>query len=112
MSGRKFLLALSIGVVLVFSLALKFFGEKAVWGALDIHTQHPAFIDLRGVLTGLDAARLGFDPIHENPLDLSKGRLSIRGCGWLWAGLGFQKSIPKFWLSGCWRCMRFQYCWQ
>ncbi len=86
MSGRKFLVALSIGVVLVFSLALKFFGEKAVWGALDIPTQHPAFIDLRGVLTGLDAARLGFDPIHENPLDPYKRPVVYPR---LWLALGW-----------------------
>lgn len=69
LTGRKFLLILLAGFILVFATLVHFLGEKTVWEALDIPTHHPSFIDLRGVLTGLDAARLGFDPIFENPLD-------------------------------------------
>jgi hypothetical protein len=68
-NGRKLLVILSVGVLIVFYLFLRIFGEESVWGALDIPTWHPSFIDLRGVLSGLDAARLGVDPIYENPLD-------------------------------------------
>ncbi len=69
MSGRKLLILLSIGFLVIFYTASLLFGEQAVWQALDIPTHHPSFIDLRGILSGLDAARLGFDPLYENPLD-------------------------------------------
>jgi hypothetical protein len=69
MSGRKLLIVLSIGFLVIFYTATLLFGEKAVWQALDIPTHHPSFIDLRGILSGLDAARTGFDPLYENPLD-------------------------------------------
>lgn len=69
MSGKKLFIILSIGFLVMFYAASLLFGEKAVWEALHIPTHHPSFIDLRGILSGLDAGRLGFDPLYENPLD-------------------------------------------
>ncbi|MCS6993165.1 MAG: hypothetical protein NZP74_04975 [Anaerolineales bacterium] len=69
MNGRKLLIALSAGVLVMFYTAALLFGENAVWQALNIPTHHPSFIDLRGLLSGFDAARLGFDPLYENPRD-------------------------------------------
>lgn len=53
----------------IFYALTQLFGTETVWHSLNIPTHHPSFIDLRGILSGLDAARLGFDPLYENPLD-------------------------------------------
>ena len=85
LTGRKLFFLLVAGFFLVFSLLVSFFGEKNVWETLDIPTYHPSFIDLRGVLTGLDAARLGFDPLYNNPLDPYKRPVAYPRL-WLMAG--------------------------
>lgn len=69
MSGRKLLLILLIGFPGTFQIAALLFGAESVWQAFNIPTHHPSFIDLRGLLSGLDAVRLDFDPLYENPLD-------------------------------------------
>jgi len=104
LTGRKLFFLLVVGFFLVFSALVYFFGEKNVWETLDIPTYHPSFIDVRGVLTGLDAARLGFDPLYNNPLDPYKRRMAYPRL-WLMAGwLGLSEKhteIVAFLLLAC-----------
>lgn len=103
MSGRKLLILFSIGFLVIFYTATLLFGEKAVWQALDIPIHHPSFIDLRGILSGLDAARLGFDPLYENPLDPYSRPVAYPRL-WLalgWTGLsGIHTEIAAYILLG------------
>ena len=69
MGGRKFLFILLVISCLVIGLFAWFIGLDGVWRLWHIPTSKPAFIDLYGVLSGFDAARMGYDPVYENPLD-------------------------------------------
>ncbi len=68
MSGRKVLFISVLIFSVLFGVLYSIIGKELLefW---NVPTNHPSFIDLRGVLTGFDAVRLGFDPIYENPLD-------------------------------------------
>jgi hypothetical protein len=55
-----------------------------------------AFIDLHGVLTGFDAARMGYDPIYENPLDPFKRPVVYPRLWIIFAQLGLSAKNTKF----------------
>jgi len=68
MSGRKVLFVFVLIFSVLFGVLYSFFGNELL-GFWNVPTNHPSFIDLRGLLSGLDASRLGFDPLYKNPLD-------------------------------------------
>ena len=87
MSGRKVLLVIVLVFSLLIGLLYSFFGGRLlpIW---NVPTHFPPLIDLRGVLTGFDAARLGFDPIYNNPLDPYKRPVAYPRIWFLFGFLG------------------------
>ena len=69
MTGRKiyFLIVLAISAIILF--LIYHFGRIFVMRFWNIALYEHTFIDLRGVLTGMEAARAGYDPLRENPFD-------------------------------------------
>ncbi len=68
MSGRQLLLALTVGLLLLAGLLFYFLGESA-WRLWNIPVMLPSFADARSILAGVQAQRLGYDPLYQNPLD-------------------------------------------
>ncbi len=68
MSGKQLLLILLVGLLLLAGLLFYVLGEQA-WRLWSIPVMLPAFADMRSILAGVQASRLGFDPVFQNPLD-------------------------------------------
>ncbi len=81
MSGRQLLLALTVGLLLLAGLLFYSMGESA-WRLWNIPVMQPSFADARSILTGVQAQRLGYDPLFQNPLD-SFGRVMAYPRIWL-----------------------------
>ncbi len=68
MNGKQLLLTLVVGLLLLAGLLFYVMGESA-WRLWNIPVMLPSFADTRSILAGVEALRLGHDPLFENPLD-------------------------------------------
>jgi hypothetical protein len=68
MSGRQLLLIVLVGLLLTVGLLFYFMGEAA-WRLWNIPVMTPSFADTRSILSGIQAHRLGYDPLFQNPVD-------------------------------------------
>ncbi|MGE5251076.1 MAG: hypothetical protein ACM3QS_12805 [Bacteroidota bacterium] len=85
MNGKKLLLVWLVGLLLLVGLLFYFLGEAA-WRLWNIPVMQPTFADLRSILAGVEAQRLGYDPLFQNPLD-PFGRVMAYPRVWLLLGL-------------------------
>ena len=85
MNGKQLLLVWLVGLLLLVGLPFYFMGESA-WRLWNIPVMLPSFADTRSILTGVQAQRLGYDPLIENPLD-PFGRVMAYPRPWLLLGI-------------------------
>ncbi len=85
MSGKRLLLLLLVGLLLLGSPLFYFLGSAA-WRLWNVPVMMPSFADTRSLLSGIDAQRLGYDPFSENPLD-PFGHVVVYPRLWLWLGV-------------------------
>jgi hypothetical protein len=57
-----------VGLLLSVGLLFYFMGEAA-WRLWNIPVMTPASADTRTILSGIQAQRVGYDPLFQNPLD-------------------------------------------
>jgi hypothetical protein len=66
--GKKTLLFLLAGLAMSTGLLFHFAGTDA-WRLWNVPVMSPSFADIRSILAGAEAQRLGYDPLYKNPAD-------------------------------------------
>jgi hypothetical protein len=84
-AGKKTLFLLLAGLAILAGLLFHFKGADA-WRLWNIPVMSPSFADARSLLAGVEAQRLGYDPLYQNPLD-PFGRVMAYPRLWLALGI-------------------------
>ncbi len=69
MQGSRIFVAIVILGAVLIGLLLSLYGFDNTWQLWNIPTMSPHFADLRTITGGAESARLGLDPMVENPAD-------------------------------------------
>ena len=85
MSGKRTLFFLLAGLAILTGLLFHFLGPDA-WRLWNVPVMSPSFADIRSILAGVEAQRLGYDPLYQNPLD-PFGRVMAYPRLWLILGI-------------------------
>jgi hypothetical protein len=83
--GKRTLFFLLAGLACITALLFRFMGANA-WRLWNVPVMSPSFADMRSILAGVEAERLGYDPLYQNPLD-PFGRVMAYPRLWLLLGM-------------------------